>query len=502
MTARKSVGYLISLMMVFVTLSTTSIAKPLQVQSDNFTFIGDVREKDARELVLELEQYRSAILQLLGVTPALEPIRVRIYAAKSAKELRLLTGMQGIGGVYKTTMDGPIFILNAKKGFSRGNNARHIAIHEYTHHLLAAYTSDFYPRWYNEGYANYFATFEINKKGELVIGRPYDPYAYALSQSSWMPTDVLVNSIRNYPFRAGSKPPKGISDQQRFYAQAWLAVHYLQSNRGIGKKTAKYIEYLNSENRPADAFQKAFEFSPAEFHKKLKAYYKKNQFSVFKVNSTFDMDTNPFQTTILTKNDLEFHRAEAMRFFSGPNVSSDAMISQYDKAIKKLGNNAQILAAKAELNARKEEWDKSISLIDQALELDGENGNINKIAGLILVHKNRKADVPNKEEIEKARKYLKAALIADGDDIHAHFTYALSFQILKDKPNGQAVASAKSTLTYYRALEFVESNLSMSAVLLAADEYEQARPPIDKALVWARGGAKLAARNMRKFINR
>jgi len=489
-------------LLFFLPLSTVANAKPLRVQSDNFTFIGDVGEKDAKELVLELEQYRSAILQLLGIAPDLEPIRVRIYATKNSKELQLLTGMQGIGGVYKTTMDGPIFILNAKRGFSRGNRARHIALHEYTHHLLAAYTTEVYPRWYNEGFANYLATFEVNKDGELVIGRPHNPYAYALSQPNWMPTEVLVNSIRDYPFRAGTRPRKGLNDQQRFYAQAWLAVHYLQSEEAERKKTSKYIDFLNSENRPADIFEKAYGVTPSEFHETLKRYYKKNRFSVFTIKPTFDLNTSPFETTALAKNEMEFHRAEAMRFFSGPGVSADDILKQYSKAEDKLGSNAQMLAGKAELFARKEDWAQAISYIDQALALDAENGKINKLAGFIYVHKNRLADVPRKEEIEKARKYLKKALIADGDDLHAHFTYALSFQVLRDVPNGQAVASAKTTLTYYRSLEFVESNLSMAAVLLAADELDFAKPPIDKALVWAKGGARMAARNMRKYSNR
>jgi tetratricopeptide (TPR) repeat protein len=489
----------VSLLFIF-SISIGAWAKPIRIQSDNFTFIGDVREKDGQELIIELEQYRNAILQLLGLTPNLEPIRVRIYAAKSTKELQLLTGMQGIGGVYRTTMDGPIFILNAKKGFSRGNQARHIALHEYTHHLLAAYADDFYPRWYNEGFANYLSTFEVNKDGGLVIGRPYNPYAYALSGPYWMPTGVLVNSIRHYPFKAGTKPPKGISDQDRFYAQSWLAVHYLQMTKTEVSKTRKYIDFLNGENRPKDMFTQAFGYTPEDFHKKLKAYYKKNRFNVATVQPTFDINTNPLETQLLKKNEIEFHRAESMRIFSGLGVTIDENLKQYDKAAEKLGSNAHIFAGKAELFARNKEWTQAISLIDQALALDSEDGKINMIAGNIYVHKNREADVPDAAEIKKARIYLKKALIKDGDNLNAHFNYAQSFQVLRDTPNKQAVASAKTSLIYYRSVEFVESNLSMAAVLLAANEDEYAEPTIDKAIVWARGGAKMAARSMREYM--
>jgi tetratricopeptide (TPR) repeat protein len=265
-------------------------------------------------------------------------------------------------------------------------------------------------------------------------------------------------------------------------------------------KTRKYIDFLNGENRPKDMFTQAFGYTPEDFHKKLKAYYKKNRFNVATVQPTFDINTNPLETQLLKKNEIEFHRAESMRIFSGLGVTIDENLKQYDKAAEKLGSNAHIFAGKAELFARNKEWTQAISLIDQALALDSEDGKINMIAGNIYVHKNREADVPDAAEIKKARIYLKKALIKDGDNLNAHFNYAQSFQVLRDTPNKQAVASAKTSLIYYRSVEFVESNLSMAAVLLAANEDEYAEPTIDKAIVWARGGAKMAARSMREYM--
>ena len=394
-----------------MTGSLIAIAKPIKIQSDNFTFIGDVREKDGQELVLELEQYRSAILQLLGAEPDLEPIRVRIYAAKNDKELVAVTGLHGIGGVYQSTMDGPIFILNAGKGFSRGNRARHIALHEYTHHILAAYTEKFYPRWYNEGFANYLATFEVNKDGGLVIGRPHNPYGYALSDKYWMPTEVLVNSIRKYPFKAGARTGKGVGDQDRFYAQSWLAVHYLQSTKSARAKAKKYTELLNSEKRPDNMFETAFGYSPDEFHNILKAYYKKNKFSVFTLTPTFDLNTNPFEITPLTKQEMEFHRAEAMRFFTAGRIQVDDILKQYGKAEEKLGRSAQILAAKADLLSRQGKYAEAEQLIEQALAMDSEDRKISKLAGLILIHKNREADVANSAEVKTGRNHLEKGIV-------------------------------------------------------------------------------------------
>lgn len=491
----------IALLILFIG-SQPAFAKTVEAKSENFIFIGDVREKDARELLTELEQYRSAILQLLGVNPESEQIPVRIYAAKNSKQLTKLTGLSGIGGVYRTTLDGPVFILSSEKGFRRGNRARHIALHEYTHHLLAAYQDNFYPRWYNEGLANYFATFEVNKNGGLVIGRPYNPYAYALSQRTWMPTSVVVNAIREYPFKSYSSSENVIGDSDYFYAQSWLAVHFFQSNKAESDKANKYIELLNSENRPKDLFNVAFGRSAEEFHKTMKAYYKKNKFNVMTIQPSFDIGSNPIKIRILDKTEAIFHRAEAMRFFEGQNVKPANITTEYVKFETKNGETARSIAAKAHLASREKEYEKAMSLMNNALALDNGNGDINRLAGIILIDKNKDADVPSTPEIKQARAHLKKALIANADDINAHFHYAISFQVLQDNPDKQAVASAKSSLFYYRSIEFVESNLSMAAVLLAADEKEEAKSTIDKAIVWGRGGAKMAAREMRKYSNR
>ena len=208
--------------LVLCLLPIAAFAKTIEIKSENFIFVGDVREKDGRALILELEQYRQAILQIIGIKDIKsETIPVRIYAARNSKQLKLLTGRTDIGGVYKSTIDGPVFILNAKSGFTRGKRARYIALHEYTHHLLAAYTKDRYPLWFNEGLADYYATFEVTKDGNLVIGRPYNPYGYPLSQQTWIPTNIIVNSVNNYPYKSTGRSARGMSTADFFYAQIY-----------------------------------------------------------------------------------------------------------------------------------------------------------------------------------------------------------------------------------------------------------------------------------------
>ena len=498
---KSCIGALLCLLsLCFITLP--ALAKSIEIKSENFVLIGNVRESDGKALLLELEQYRQAILQLLGAqNPGSEVIPVRIYTVRGDKELKLLTGRTDLGGVYTSTIEGPVFILNSKSGFKRGKQARHIALHEFTHHLLAAYTNEIYPLWFNEGLANYFSTFEVNKNGDIIIGRPYNPYGYPLSQKTWMPTNVLVNSVISYPYRSTGESARGLTTSSYFYAQSWLAVHYIQSTKSESDKLVKYIELLNEKRGAGDAYTQAFGRTPEEFETLLKAYYKKNRFITRTITLKTKIKDFSFKVRELDKGEVEFHKAEAMRFFSSSFVKTAEIARQYDKAAGKLGETAAILAARADLATWDSDYEKANTYIEKALALAPDDAGILRMAGMVLLYENEAADYPDGKALDKARKYLKRAMIKNPDDIAAHYYYARSFAVLREHPSRQATASAVTTLDYYRSINFVDSNLSIASVLLNGDEYKQAEPAIDKALVWSRdSGARMSARSMKTYI--
>lgn len=488
--------------LVLCMFATPAFAKTIEIKSENFVLVGSVRETDGKALLLELEQYRQAILQMLGVeNPIPEIVPVRIYTVSGDKGLKLLTGRTDIGGVYTSTIEGPVFILNSKSGFRRGNHARKIALHEFTHHVLAAYTNQVYPRWYNEGLANYFSTFEVTKKGDLIIGRPFQPYAYALSQKTWMPTDVVVDSILSYPYKSTGTRSKGLSASSYFYAQSWLAVHYIQSVKEEGPKLSKYIKTLNSKRGTGEVFEQSFGYTPQQFETILRAYYKANKYSTITIRPKVKIREHSFQVKELSKGEAEFHKAEAMRFFSSSFVKTEQVVKQYDKASTILGQTPEILTARADLASWENKYEKAQNYIDKALALTPENPLTLRAAGMVLLYKNEVADSPDRGEIARARKFLKRAMVKNPDDIAAHYYFAKTYSLTREKPSAQAEASALTALDYYRASNFVESNLNMAGVLLDGKKHKEAEPAIDKAMVWSKqAGARMQARTMKRYI--
>ncbi|MCF6219703.1 MAG: hypothetical protein L3J65_01190 [Robiginitomaculum sp.] len=411
--------------------SVTAVAKTIEIKSENFVFVGNVREKDGKALILELEQYRQAILQIVGIKDIKpEIVPVRIYAVKSSKELKLLTGRTDIAGVYKSTIDGPVFILNAKSGFKRGKRARYIALHEFTHHLLATYTRDRYPLWFNEGLADYYATFEVTKDGNLVIGRPYNPYGYPLSQQVWIPTNVIVNSVNNYPFQSTGRRARGMSTPDFFYAQSWLAVHYIKTNKQESAKMINYIGLLNGGKRSVPAFTQAFGQTPEQYHDVLRRYFRANKFSTITVKPNIDVREHDFTVRGVEKDEALFHLAEAMRFFSSQNVKTAKIEAQYDKAAKLLGETPLILAARADLASWENDYVRATDYLNKALAVAPDNAAVLKTAGIVLAYKNQEPESSDLAELKLAQKYLKHVLARNPNDKGAkHYLGKVEFTL-------------------------------------------------------------------------
>ncbi|MBL4616906.1 MAG: hypothetical protein JKY46_04365 [Robiginitomaculum sp.] len=488
---RFSVLYVLGLVLSLLPV-TPVVAKPVEIKSENFILIGDISPSAGKHLLTEMEKYRFAIMDLYGVRSLPEPIPVRIYTAMGARELKDMSGLSGIGGVYTSNIEGPIFMLNAKGGFGHGKSGRKIAIHEYTHHLVAAYTDQYYPRWYGEGHADYLSTFKVDKKGKMVMGLAEQSHGYPLALNKWIPAKTVFGAINKYPFVLGSNTGNKIGTVDFFYAQSWLAVHYIQSHPEYTKNMSKYIDLLNSEQRPDNVFETAFGISMDDFQLKLKDYFVKNNYKAFAIEPTKLSIVKPLKVRYLSKGEFAFHKAEAMRYYRGSAISTQKMIDQYRTASKRLGETPYILAGLAELATWKDDFDAATAYINKALLQAPDDPKVNHMAGMILVYKNEEQSTnESKNELRQARRYLKKAMIANPDNISAHFYYAKSFGLTNQRPNAQGLASAETALEYYRGNRFLDSNLMLVDVLIRGGKTEMVRPAIQRAIVWGTNGATI-----------
>ncbi|WP_026942814.1 hypothetical protein [Hellea balneolensis] len=487
-----------------MTYPAAAYAKAIEVRSDNFIITGDMRQKDGERLLRDLEIFRKNVFKVLGVNGAPEIIPVRVYVTKNEKGLAKVTGTGGFGGMYTTTLNGPAFVLNGKAGFRRGGGARHIALHEYTHHIVSTYTELDYPRWYNEGFANYLATFTY-KDGTFRVGDPHDPYAYTLAQKNWMPMTVVLGTMEKYPFNIGDSSKIGRLTQAQFYAQTWLATHYLRNEEKYVGKLTDYVQRLNKGERNLLAFKAAMGVTPEEFEAELKAYYKKNSFNVMRYKTT-DKDIPEPATRILSDQEAELARLSAMHSFVFTPERRDVVINAFEKYEAEFGTSAKTLAAKADLlalNAEKAEaYEAAGALIEKALELEPESIEANNIAALIMVHQYGRGIGGSPKDMKAARKHAAKVLRQNSQIPLANYTYALSYKDDYDPPEN-ALNAAGYALDYYRDKSFIGSNLGLAGILANGEAYQEALRPINRAIVWGNHpGMRMSAQSMKRYIER
>ncbi len=373
----------------------------LEVKSENIVFYGDVKKKDGERLVRNLEVYRAVILSLSGVKNRPDDVPLRIYTFKRDKDLNKFAGSQGYAGLYTDTPQGPIFLTVSSGGFKNNRWSSQVALHEYSHHVLHALSKDSYPRWYDEGFANYLSTFKI--EGDVItIGEPNVSHGLSLKQGAWLDPETVLGAIHRYP---------STRRLDKFYGQSWLYVHYMQNTPELSAKLPDYLKQLGQQSDPIKAFEMAFGLTTEAFHKRARSYWSKNRFAVASFKASPDLlehridvreisdDALDFafakaQTNFLEKKDaLKFARAHTeLEASLGQNQELFLMIAQaamigedytlakkyLSKAIKTGEINTQLLHLRADIAYHKLVTEQFEGMADEAPKLFALNKDLDK----------------------------------------------------------------------------------------------------------------------------
>ena len=159
---------------LFLLVSGTAFADWHEASSDHFVIYADESEKEIRKYSDRLERYYSAMTFVLP-SKKIKPSpsnRVTIYVVRSERIVRKLYGgndSQYIQGFYLPRAGGSLAII-PPIDVSRSGNASQselVLMHEYAHHFMAENAPYLVPRWYSEGFAEYFATAKFEADGAV-----------------------------------------------------------------------------------------------------------------------------------------------------------------------------------------------------------------------------------------------------------------------------------------------------------------------------------------------
>ena len=249
-------------------VATPAHAEWWKATTDHFTVYSETDKTDAENFARKLERLDLAMRTMQNVAEKELPTdatKVTVYRFGNTTDIgKLATGRttSGVAGFYIPRASGPVAFTPAHEG-SRGSgskgirrlkqsetnlDATQVLFHEYAHHFMLQHFASTYPSWYVEGFAENYATLQLNEDGSFHIGDPPNYRSY----------DLFENGV--FPVKNLFQPEKDASgyDRYNYYSTGWLLIHYLTYNKQRAGQLNEYLSLVASGKTSMNAATEAF----------------------------------------------------------------------------------------------------------------------------------------------------------------------------------------------------------------------------------------------------
>ncbi|WP_162938838.1 tetratricopeptide repeat protein [Brevundimonas naejangsanensis] len=244
-----------------LTVALTGVAPAhadwLKAESERFIVYSDGGESKLRQFVQELEGYDRFLRLRMGLAvDEAPPRKLPIYLVNSRSGLLKVSPdlHENIAGFYTATNE-DIF------GIALRDQTVDTLKHEYAHHFMMQNFSYPYPGWFVEGFAEYYATVEI-EKSRILVGKYNENRAYWLQAASWMPMTELLSK----------RPSPSTRSRDTYYPLAWLLTHWFLGDTDRQKALSAYLRDVGAGGDPVEAMQRATGLDPTELRRTLRRY--------------------------------------------------------------------------------------------------------------------------------------------------------------------------------------------------------------------------------------
>ena len=402
--------------------------------SDNFVIYADESEKDIRKYSDRLERYYSAMTFVLP-SKKIKPSpsnRVTIYVVRSERIVRKLYGggsdARYLQGFYIPRAGGSLAIIPPiNVGSSKASRSELTLLHEYAHHFMAENAPYLVPRWYSEGFAEYFGTAKFESDGTVGLGLPAEHRAYELFEAR----DVSIEQLLDSKLYAAQKS----KNYDNFYGRSWLLFHYLFSDVDRRKQVVDYLNRLNRGEAETQAATTAFGDLKA-LDKALDSYLRQRQMQYLRIP--------PDRLTVGPISVRKLSEAEAasmpIRIRSKRGVSAEAaaeVVIEAREAAQKYPNEPAVQAALAEAEFDAGDNEAAIRAADKALA--AEPGNMTALIQKGYALTRKASEARTDEAWLAARRHFVSVNKVENDHPIPLIYYYLSFVSQGKQPTQSAL---------------------------------------------------------------
>jgi Protein of unknown function (DUF1570). len=399
MNARLAAGWL-----TLWVIAGPAHAQWVEVSSDHFVICSDQKEKTVREFADRLERLHASMAYLFGKLPT-KPgpsNRVTVYVLPNPANVRRVLGTDHryVDGIYIPRAGGSVALVPKLRGALKFEaTGETILYHEYAHHFMAAnLTNRPYPRWFTEGFAEFFSNVLFKEDGGVVIGAVAHNRAAELIDAPHVPIRKFLS------FDGGAVDSR--SPYTSFYGQSWVLFHYLMMAPERANQWSNYLRLLEAGKPALEAAEGALG-DLDKLEKDMDRYTRRATMtarivppSVLAIGPIAVRELRPGEAAMMPtmiESNVGVTREEALELL--PEARRVAALYPKDAAV---------LAALAEAEFDAGNDDAAIAAADAAVAIDPRQVNAHIEKGYALARKVESGALPKAAWKDVRRQFIKA----------------------------------------------------------------------------------------------
>jgi tetratricopeptide (TPR) repeat protein len=347
----------------------------VEVRSPHFSVFTDAGEKRGRETAMRFEQMRAVFATLMTKANVNLPVPLQIVAFRNTKEMRQFAPLwhgkpTEVAGLFQGGEDRSFIMLDMSV-----ENPWQVVFHEYAHQLMNGNLAQQLDPWFEEGFAEYFSSIEVDNK-EARVGKVPD-YTYLVLQQSSMMKVADLFKVRQY-----SQTYNESGDHRTvFYAESSILVHYLYDNQQLGKVKTYFDLRTNKSAGVEDAIQQAFGMSPVQFDKTLQEYVRSGHFKYYSLptppniaSGGYTVATVPAPDASAVMADIHLHSLDYV----------DKAIAEFQEILKGDPKNAAACRGLGYAYLRKNQFDEAGDYFQRAAQADSKDPRVHYYFALLM----------------------------------------------------------------------------------------------------------------------
>jgi len=347
----------------------------VEVRSPNFSVITDAGEKRGREVAMRFEQMRAVFGALMTKANVNLSIPLQIVAFRNTKEMRQVAPLFNgkptqVAGLFQGGADRSFIMLDMSV-----ENPWVVVFHEYAHQLMNGNLQVGFAPWFEEGFAVYFSSIEVDSKEARVGKIPNDDYVILQHLGMMRIADLLR-------VRQNSQTYNESGDHRTtFYAESGMLMHYIYDNQLLPKVAVYFDLVENKHMQVEDAIQQAFGMSAAQFDKALRNYVSSGRYKYYPIPTPASISGKNYTATPLSAAagnailaDIHLH---------SPDYREQAL-NEFQDILKSDPKNAAACRGLGYAYLQKQDFAQAAQYFKQASELDSKDPRVHYYNALLM----------------------------------------------------------------------------------------------------------------------